>query len=175
MPDYLGDTPTKEPLVRWHPSTHPLNPKLPLPFINPRWQRHFSDQVTEIQKKPTRQASVLRSAQGAAIATTALPIGSVRIGLWHVSYYVQIVTVAGVSSSVTVTFAWTYKGAAITNTFTAVTGNTLTSWGSAVLPIRVDADTPISYSTAYASNPAGAMRYDLQVVAVEVAPDVVAA
>ena len=175
MPDYLADVPSREPLVRWHPSTHPLTPKLPQALMSPRWQRHLSDQVTEIGKKPTRQGAVIASSQGAAIATTALPIGSVRGGLWQLSYYVQVVVVAGVTSSVTVTFAWTYQGASLTNTFAAVNGNTLTTWGSALLPIRVDADTPLSYSAAYASNPAGVMRYDLQVVAVEVAPDEVAA
>lgn len=112
--------------------------------------------------------SVSVSAANAAIsATPAYTVTST--GYYRVSVYARIVGVAATSSSLTPTIAWTDGGVACSFTGSALTGNTTATVGSFTFLVRADQATAITYSTAYASNGAGEMDYDL-VVTVEQVP-----
>jgi hypothetical protein len=93
--------------------------------------------------------------------------------MWRLSYFARIHTVAGVSSSLTVGFSYVVDGVTQSDAGAAITGNLTTTHQFGTLVIRVDVDTPISYSTTYASDAAGIMAYDLDIVAEELAIDTV--
>lgn len=125
------------------------------------WLRDLRQQVDAAAAQTI--APVSRTGQTASIGTTPLETGSLAPGLYRLTYSVQVTTAAGVSSSIQVTFGWTRNGVSQTFTGTAFTGNTTGTNGSQTQLISVDQATPISYATTYASNPALAMVYALDV------------
>jgi len=60
---------------------------------------------------------------------------------------------------------WTVGGVACTKTYTALTGNTTSTVLAETLPVRIDANTSLTYSTTYASVGATVMQYGLEVIA----------
>ncbi len=101
------------------------------------------------------------TAQTASIGVTAIPTSSLASGLYRVTYYVRVTTAAAVSSSIIVSFHWTDGGVSCSVASTALTGNTTSTVGTGSALINIDASTPISYSTTYASVGAPAMAYAL--------------
>lgn len=130
----------------------------------PSWLAWFRDLRTDVDAAPQTFTPARHTAETAAIGTTPITNETLPAGLYRVTWSAQIVTPAGVASSLTVSIAWT-RGA-ISQTFSgaAITGNTVTTNQSQTLLVRIDQATPISYSTAYTSNPAATMAYDLDVV-----------
>lgn len=102
--------------------------------------------------------------QSATIVTTPLTLPAVSEGFYRVNLYQTVTTVAGVSSSLTTTIAWTDGGATKTFATAAMTGNTLATNDSLVRLIHIDNASPITYATVYASNAAAAMRYALGIL-----------
>jgi hypothetical protein len=101
--------------------------------------------------------------QNAAIVTTrAHTVESA--GLYLVSYYARITTVAGVASSLTVTLGWMESGIALSQAFAAMVGNVVTDVQNGVILVRADAATDITFEAAYASNPANAMNFRIDVI-----------
>lgn len=90
-------------------------------------------------------------------------IGSTQTrGLYVVNGYAQILTPAGVANSLELTLGWTFDGIAQTEVFAALTSIVLGNAGtrqSQVVTLWIDANTAVSYSYAYVSNPGGAMVY----------------
>lgn len=129
------------------------------------WLTFFRGQQELLQAIPRQViAPVQLTGQTAAIGTTAIPTETLAEGLYRVSWYGQVTTVAGVSSDFQVTITWTRNG--VTQTFTGALNNgnvTTTKESSGQLLIHIDAGTPVSYSVAYNSNPAAAMQYELNV------------
>jgi len=123
----------------------------------------FRDLRSDVDAAPTQVATPVEVASSSAsIGTTPIPTDPLAAGLYRVSAYVRIVVAAATSSSVSVTIAWVDEGITCSATLVpAVTGNTTASTGAGILLLRVDATSPISYSTTYASNGAGEMAYDL--------------
>ena len=118
------------------------------------------------------QGVVQLTGQTAAIGTTAIPTPALAAGLYRVEWYGQVLTAAGVSSSFQVTIAWTRNGVAQSFTGTLENGNTTaTHEADQSLLIHVDASTPVTYAVAYASNPAAAMVFELNVVLMSVSQD----
>ena len=107
----------------------------------------------------------------ASLAITPLPLGELPAGIWRVSYHARVTTPASVSSSLEVTISWTDGGVSQSATGAAMTGNLTTTVGFGTLPIRIDADTPVSVATIYASTGAQAMIYRLDVVLESLALD----
>lgn len=100
--------------------------------------------------------------QAAAIAATPIPLPELQSGLYIVRYYARITTPASVNSSLTVTFTCTESGLSIPQSGQAITGNTTTTAKSESFVLLVDANSPITYATAYVSNLAG-MKYRLTI------------
>ena len=116
----------------------------------------------DLDLAPSGFNPVSHTAENSSIATTSLPTdGDLSAGLYRVTFYARITTAAGVSSSLTVNFGWTDGAVSQTHSGAAMTGNTTTTWQTGSILIYVDAATPITYSTTYASNAAGAMFYQL--------------
>ena len=147
--------------------------RLPKLQIGHEWLRWLSDLVVTVDRAPTRAASTVRkTAQMASIGVTPLPLATIPPGLYRVSYRCRVTTPAGVSSSLSVTITWTEGAVVQTETSAALTGNATTTHGVGTVVLRSDANTPISYSTTYASNPGAAMVYDLDLVIEALALDV---
>jgi hypothetical protein len=106
-------------------------------------------------------AAVSVSGQNAAIALTSL-IPSAN-GRYRVSYHARVTTAAGVSSSLQVTITATEGGVTCNYADAAYTGNATNAPQSGSFVVKADPSTPLSYSTAYASNAAGAMVYTLDI------------
>lgn len=133
--------------------------------MNPRWYIYFRDANAQIQAAPAAVIPPVElTAQNASISATPLPTDALAPGLYQISWYVRITTVATTSSSLTVTIGWTDGGVACTFSGAAITGNLTSSTQSQILLVRSDQAAPISYSTTYASNAAGEMQYSLVVV-----------
>ena len=169
----LESPPLYEPVAVSDDLKHPLATRLPTLIMGYEWLRWISTLTSVVDASPSRKVHRRLSGQVAAIGATALAIGSVGAGIWRVSYFARITTPAGVSSSLTVSFGYQTGGVTQSDSGAAIVGNTTATHQFGTLVIRVDADTPISYSTAYASNPAGAMAYSLDVTAEALALDTV--
>lgn len=101
-------------------------------------------------------------AQGASLSNQVV-LNVTVAGLYRVSYYTRITQVATTSSSLDIVLGWTDGGNTCPFIGTTVAGNALTSAGSAVVLIRADAGTPITYSTGYTSVGATPMKYSMTV------------
>lgn len=151
----------------------PLNP-LPLPITTPLVEPDAKNQLLInflwLQAFTTRDQQLAQTTQTvtdttvagtAAIGATALDVG-VNGGLWRVNVIARITTPATTSSSLTPTFRWTTSGVALSRTMTAITGNTTSTYSVDTFPVRLDANTSLTYETAYASVGATAMQYSLE-------------
>jgi len=138
-------------------------------LISDVWYNFLDQQRRTLDTSSQALATVSTSTtQNAAIATTPL-LTTTAAGLYRVTWYLRITQAAGVSSSVTVTIAWTESAVALSYSGAAVTGNTTTTTQSDTKLIRADGATPITYATAYASNPASVMTYRLDLIVERVA------
>lgn len=126
------------------------------------WIPYMQSQNT-ITSTAIRQntSPVSLTGQSASIAVTSIPTSSLASGLYRATYYVRVTTAAAVSSSIAVSFHWTDSSVSCSVTSTALTGNTTSTVGTGSALINIDAATPVSYSTSYASVGAPAMQYAL--------------
>ena len=108
------------------------------------------------------------SQRAAAVATTTMATPILTAGLYRLSWYVRVQVAAGVSSAVQATLGWTDGGVAQTWSGALVNGNLTTSGDADAILVRMDAGGGPTFAASYASNPAGAMRYRLNVVLEEV-------
>jgi hypothetical protein len=113
---------------------------------------------------PQRLSTVELTSQSASIAATAIPVGSLSSGLYRVSYYTRVTTAATTSSSLTFSLSFTDDAITVALAGTAMTGNTTSTAQSGTYLLQMDANSPITYSTTYASVGATSMQYKLSVV-----------
>lgn len=131
--------------------------------ITRSWAEWFTNQST-IQSTTARRvfdASV--TDQQASIGATDVSTGILAAGLYRVSYYATIVQGATTSSSLTVTLDWTDRSASKSVSGAAITANLNSAAQSGTFLIRIDKNSPVRYSTTYASVGATVMLYDLTV------------
>lgn len=134
------------------------------------WIQYFQNQTDTFSQAPTKVTTpVSLEAQSAAIGNTAIPTDSLASGLYRVSYSARVTQAATTSSSLTVTITWTAGGITQSQSGAAMTGNTTATFQSGTYLIDIDAASPVSYSTSYASNAAAEMEYTLSVVLEEIA------
>lgn len=142
----------------------------PIVNLNARWGTHFRDQrqfLAQIPVAVTPNAVVALDQSDTIGATTIVtPENS---GIFSFEYYLRVITAAVTSSSATVVLNFTDQTAPLTQTFTAVTGNTTTTHGWGRYQFQADGGTPITYSVTYASNGANQMHFNLYVVVQAVA------
>jgi len=128
------------------------------------WTAWFTQLTQTTEGSPQRVASVTLTAQAASIGATDMSTGALSAGLYRISYYARITQAATTSSSLTVTLDWTDGGVSPSFSGAAMTANTVTTFQSETKIIKVDALSPIRYSTTYASVGATPMQYALRVV-----------
>lgn len=152
------------------PQSHLTSELLQGPLVNPDrtmaypFYVYFRNGEEQADQGPTRIGTpVSLENQSTSIGTTAITGEAITAGLYRVTYYARITIADGVSSSLTVNISWDDGAATCTHSFTAITGDTTTTTGSESYMVLIDAP-PISYSTTYASNTPGAMKYKLSVV-----------
>lgn len=129
-------------------------------MIGQRWVEYFTAQDLAVSNAPARVGLAALTAQGATIPATDLTSGAQSAGLFRVSEYQRVTTVAGTSSSLTFTLTYTDHGQAMSFTGAAMTGNTTTTAQSNVFVFYSDGGSPITYTLTYASNAAGVMRFE---------------
>lgn len=112
--------------------------------------------------------ALTKTNQSASLGATALQSRSLSAGLYRVDTYARITQAATVNSSLTVTVGWTENGIALSKSFTAMTGNTTSTVDGNGLLIAIDAASPVTVSTTYASAGATAMTYRLSAVLTEI-------
>jgi hypothetical protein len=147
--------------------------KFGLPKLTLGWEfiRWFGTLKASVDQAPKKQAQIALSNQSASIALTPLPFTSLPSGLYRISYWMKLVVPAGTSSSLQFTLTWTRNGIVLTSTAAAIAGNTTSTYQFGTLVMRIDANAPISFSVAYASNAAGVARYELDVIGEALALD----
>lgn len=126
-----------------------------------RWLQLFWARVaSSIQQVGTPKSL---TGQSASIATTTA-FTVTQTALYRFSWYMRITTVDAVNSSAQLAVTWREGGVTLTKTFTALTGNTTTTYDGAVWPFVADSGTLIAYAVTYASNTPAQMRYRLALV-----------
>ena len=156
-PPPLGDVLVR--LKRPGMQQDPFEGKASIPFAD--WLSRASQSISQ---GPVRLNTVSALDQGASIAATDLSNGALSAGLYRLTFYAHIVQAASTSSSLTVTFDWTYRGFAASAAAAAITGNTTGTTGSGSVLVSIGAATPVRYATTYVSVGGTAMAYDLWVV-----------
>lgn len=134
-------------------------------YITDPWSQALDTQAQQLASSPAVINRIRESDLSASVASSDLAGATLAGGLYEVKANARIITAAGVSSSVTVTIGWTQGGVIQSESFAAIAGNTTTS-GLTGPPktFRADASTPITYAVTYASNPAGAAHYSLDLI-----------
>ena len=132
------------------------------------WIDFFQRLLDQLNAAPWVRQQARAATQGASIAATDFSGGGLSAGLYRITYYTRITRAATTSSSLTITFDWTDEGVSPTASGTAIIGNTTTTFQSGTIMIYTDSNTPIRYSTTYASVGATTMLYKLYVTLEEV-------
>jgi hypothetical protein len=151
--------------VPWNTAVIQLDPQgKPLPGFTMskdfgNW--FFSSVVAPAANTPQFYPSVNLTAQNAAIGTTPIPLPALANGAYRISWYLRKTTADGTSSSVQLTISWTEGAVALSLSGAALATDAVTAVQSNSITILIDAATPISYSTTYASNTPGTMKYRL--------------
>lgn len=121
-------------------------------------------------RAPSRQdPTPSLTTQGASIAATGLATVTSQ-GLYRITYYVRVTRAATTSSYISLALSWVDGGVTQTadpadlSGVTALTGNTVTSYGTGTYLVYIDAGTTPTYATTYASTGATSMQYRLAVV-----------
>lgn len=130
-------------------------------LLSVTWQDWFARLPTTLGSIPNIVNVTELTEQNTSLSATDFSQHVLPPGLYRASYLARITTAAGVSSSLTVVLAWTDGGVAKSLAGTAITGNTTATYQTASVLIYVDAGTDVTYTTTYASNAAGAMKYGL--------------
>jgi len=128
------------------------------------WVEWFTQLTDDVDSTSARIGGVSLTSQAASIGATDLSGGTISGGLYRLTYYARITQAASTSSSLTVSFGWTDGSVSPTYSGAAITGNTTTTIQSGSIMVKVDANSPITYSTTYASVGATPMQYKLEVV-----------
>ncbi len=106
-------------------------------------------------------APVTLTGQHASLGATAFNIKSVTAGLYRMGWTARVTTAASVSSSLTVSVAYTRLGISCTQTSAAMVGNSTSLPVSGEFILHSDGASPILFSTTYASSGSPAMSYEL--------------
>ncbi len=105
----------------------------------------------------------------ASIGVTSFPLSTVNAGMYRVGWAARVTTAAGISSSLTVSVAYTRLGVSCVQTSAAMTSNATNQPASGSFILHADGGAPITWSTTYGSSGAPAMVYELDMTCENVA------
>lgn len=133
--------------------------------VTDTWSHYFTALSQSVSQGAAQVTSPIQQTEIAAtVPTTSIAPGQTAAGLYRITYYMRCTVPAGVSSSLQVTFNWTDHGQAVSVSGVAMTGNTVTTFQSGTLLVYNDASIPLTYSLAYASNPAGVAEFSFYLI-----------
>ena len=128
------------------------------------WFRWLNEVSLGVSQDPNRTVTPPAiTAQAASIWTTILAPSQTAAGLYRFAWYARITQAATIASSLTVRVDWTDHGQACSFSGAAMLSNLVTEFQSETKMIYSDAGIPITYETAYVSNAAATMTYELYV------------
>lgn len=119
-------------------------------------------QLIDLTTKAATVASIEKLGQTAAIATAAA-FTVLNAGVYRVVVSLQKTVADGVSSSLTVTVAWTSRGVPMSHTFAALTTDAAGANDTSLWQVSADANSDITWAVAYASNTPARMTYNANV------------
>ena len=132
-------------------------------YLTQPWVEWLNLLAAQVQASPYLQNNVTYTAQTATIAATDFTGGSLTTGLYRLTYYTRITRAATTSSSLTISFTWTDDTVALSLTYAALTGNTVTTGQTNTALVKIDAASPVLITATYASVGATSMEYKLYV------------
>ena len=136
-------------------------------ILDPSVQRWMDGLRQNVNASPTQVGAVAETPLTLSVSATPIPIQQVNGTSYLVSYTLQVVTPASVSSSITFTLSWTNPyGVVCSQSGAALTGNATATQQNGSFMVDVSASTDITYAVAYASV-GTAMAYALTVRALE--------
>lgn len=128
------------------------------------WQKYQLAINTVLASSPTLySAKIALTNQNTSLGTTNIPLPTLAQGDYVFFYYSRVTVPDGVSSSLIVRLRWTEGAVSLVLSGAAMTGNSTTTVQSGSVPVFIDGATPLAFSTTYASNTPGAMRYTLRI------------
>ena len=129
----------------------------------------FTRMSTNVNLAPARINNFAEVDFSSSIPLTDLSGGALSSGLYELRSWVTLVAAAGVTSSLVLTFSWTYRGVSHTASATVLSTDIVSENASLGVPMFFsDANSPIQVSTTYASNPPATMAYDIYVALLRV-------
>lgn len=158
----VAPVPWQTPVIQLDPQTLKPIPGFTMGKDFGNWL--FTSVVQQIANAPQIYPSVSLTAQSAAIGTTPIPLPSLASGAYRITWYLEKTVADGVSSSVQVTINWTHNTKSLSLSGAALTTDTTLAVQSNSITVLIDAASPISYTTAYASNTPATMKYQLFVL-----------
>lgn len=145
--------------------------KLPKLIMTPQWFKYLGLHSTAIDATAQRVSRDHLAGQHASILLTPLDTGLLPAGRYRVSCWFKVTTVGTISSSLQLSLFWTRGGTTLTFAGAAEAGNLLSTYQGFSREVYIDDDTPISFSTTYASAGAQEMRYELDILVESLAVD----
>lgn len=144
----------------------------PIPYNNPpvegnegvlekAWFRWLEDLVGEVVKS-TRVVGSYESATTVAASISPTDLGVSVGGVYDVGWHLRI-TRAGTTSSIQVYANYVIDGFSVSQHGPAETGNTTTTVQGGIIRVLSDQNSPITFSTVYASTGGTAMQYEISV------------
>ena len=128
------------------------------------WQRWFERVAPTHESIPNVINVTALEEQGAAILATDFSLAVLPEGLYRASYLARITRAGTVSSSLTITIAWTDQTVAKSLAGAAIVGNTTATYQSGSVLLRSDAGEDVTFAAAYATAGATSMQYGLDLV-----------
>ena len=159
VPIPIGERVTVQRDRRKYPDPKQSDPKEGT--ITRAWAEWLTNQ-SQIQASTARRLfDVELQDQTGNIPATDVSNGTLAAGLYRVSYYATIVRSATSSSSLTVTLDFTDRSVSKSISGAAITSNLTSAAQSGSFLIRIEKNSPVRYSTTYASVGATTMAFDL--------------
>jgi len=132
-------------------------------MLSRSWLEWFARLVSTLASIPNVVNGTVLEDQGASISATDFSGTFIPAGLYRASYRIRVSRAAGVSSSLTVTLAWTGDSVAQSFTGAALTGNTTATYQQGTVILRSDADALVTFAVTYGSVGAPTMQYEIDV------------
>lgn len=134
---------------RQYPNRYQRDPNEGL--ATPTWASYLSQSAAVQAQQPVLISKAVLAGQSTSLSPSVIASGALNAGLYRITWYARITTVASVSSSLTVTIAWTDDAVSLSYAGAAITGNTITTTQTASILLETDANSPITYETTYAT------------------------
>src|SRR5678815_1225582 len=164
VPAPFGEPIAKQPRSNFKPGTDPQAGMMTLAWIN-----FFTAQNNQLDSITVTANAHSVTDQTGSVGATDITNGAIHGGQYRLSWWYGVTTPNGISSSLQVSFDYTYRGSVRTITGPTLVGNTTSEASDDVRFIPVDGNTPVRYTVTYASGAGAPMLYDL-VIALEQVP-----